>query len=116
MSLIISFARIAWAVIMILLLALKEAPRKGRIGEEKAGEEESIFTWKKEGLGEAPTSKLYNLYWNQLPAEAKEKAELLGYSEKTWNSDADIPIYDHMLNLSPEEMEAMQYLGVFIND
>lgn len=89
--------------------------RKGRIGEGKA-EEDSIFTWEKEGLGEAPTSKLYNLYWNQLPAEAKEKAELLGYSEKTWNSDADIPIYDRMLNLSPEEMEAMQYLGVFIKD
>ena len=99
-----------------LTSSTKGGTRKGRIGEEKAGEEESIFTWKKEGLGEAPTSKLYNLYWNQLPAEAKEKAELLGYSEKTWNSDADIPIYDHMLNLSPEEMEAMQYLGVFIND
>ena len=90
--------------------------RKGGIGEGKAGEDESIFTWKKEGLGEAPTSKFHNLYWNQLPAEAKEKAELLGYLEKTWNSDADIPIYDRMLNLSPEEMEAMQYLGVFMKD
>jgi len=75
-----------------LTSSTKGGTRKGRIGKGKAGEEESIFTWKKEGLGEAPTSKLHRLYWNQLPAEAKEKAELLGYSEKTWNSDADIPI------------------------
>ena len=75
-----------------LTSSTKGGTRKGRIGKGKAGEEESIFTWEKEGLGEAPTSKLYRLNWNQLPAEAKEKAELLGYSEKTWNSDADIPI------------------------
>jgi len=90
--------------------------RKGRIGEGKAGEEDSIFTWTTDGLGEAPSSKLFQHHWNHLPAEAKEKAELLGYSENTWDSDADIPIYDHMLDLSPEEMEAMEYLGVFIYD
>ena len=98
------------------LTSTRRGVRKGRIGEGKAGEEDSIFTWTKDGLGEAPSSKLYHRYWDQLPAEAKEKAEMLGYSENTWNNDADIPIYDHMLDLSPEEMEAMEYLGVFIYD
>ena len=98
------------------LTSTRRGVRKGRIGEGKAGEDDSIFTWTTDGLGEAPSSKLYHRYWDQLPAEAKEKAELLGYSENTWNNDADIPIYDHMLDLSPEEMEAMEYLGVFIYD
>ena len=98
------------------LTSTRRGVRKGRIGEGKAGEEDSIFTWTTDGLGEAPSSKLFQHHWNHLPAEAKEKAELLGYSENTWDSDADIPIYDHMLDLSPEEMEAMEYLGVFIYD
>lgn len=51
-------------------------------------------------------------YWRDLPARAREAAEVLGFNQQLWDEDGEPPSSDKDWDeLSPEEMRAARVLG-----
>jgi hypothetical protein len=56
---------------------------------------------------------LSKMYWEELPESGRIAAELLGYTQKTWDEDASIDVYDvEWDDLSNEKKEAATLLGL----